>query len=72
MKIGRDRTMSIRTQNGGHVAVGTEFDMRSTTHAERNLIMEREARVAEWRKSLPKRKRPAHEKPGPVLWVQLQ
>lgn len=63
--------MSIRTANGGRADVGTEFDMRSTTQAERNLIMDREAKVAAWRKTLPKRKTPEHEKPGPIIWVQL-
>lgn len=61
----------IQTHNGGHAAVGMDFDMQSTTHAERNLIMEREARVATWRKSLPKRRKPEHEKPGPLTWVQF-
>lgn len=59
----------IKTANGGRAAVGTDFDMNSTTHAERNLIMEREARVAEWRKSLPKRRKPEHEKAGPISWI---
>lgn len=63
--------MTVRTNNGGHVAVGTELCLYSTTREERRLILEREQRVAEWRKSLPKRKQPEHEKPGPLVWVQL-
>lgn len=63
--------MSIQTHNGGHVAVGMELDHENTTREERDLIVQREERVAAWRKTLPKRKRPAHEKPGPVSWVQL-
>ncbi len=61
----------IQTANGGHVAVGTELCSYNTTREERSLILEREERVAAWRKTLPKRKRPEHEKPGPVSWVQL-
>lgn len=68
---GRCNTMSIQTHNGGHVAVGTELCSYNTTMEERQLILEREQRVAEWRKSLPKRKRPVHEKAGPVSWIQL-
>lgn len=63
--------MSISTDNGGHAAVGTELCKYSTTHEERELILAREERVAAWRKSLPKRKRPAHELPGPISWVAL-
>lgn len=62
---------SIQTHNGGYAEVGTEFDMRSTTQSERAAIVEREQRVAAWRKTLPRRKRPEHEKPGPVSWIQL-
>lgn len=63
--------MSVQTHNGGHAAVGTELCKYSTSQEERALILEREARVAAWRKSLPKRKRPAHELPGPIHWVAL-
>lgn len=61
----------MQTVNGNRIAVGTELCPFSTNRAERAAILEREARVAAWRKTLPKRKRPAHEKPGPVSWVQL-
>lgn len=63
--------MSIQTSNGGHVAVGTELCSYNTTREERQLILEREARVEAWRKSLPRKKKPAHEKAGPLVWVQL-
>jgi hypothetical protein len=63
--------MSIQTHNGGTAQVGTELCTYSTTREERDLILAREERVAAWRKTLPKRKRPEHEKPGPVSWVQL-
>jgi len=63
--------MSIQTHNGGHVAVGTELCVFSTTREERQRVLEREARVAVWRKSLPRKKKPAHEKAGPVEWYQL-
>lgn len=63
--------MSIQTHNGGHVAVGTELCLYSTSLEERQLILEREQRVAAWRKSLPKRTKPEHEKPGPISWVEL-
>lgn len=61
----------MRTANGGRAAVGTEMDYQSTTAAERAAILEREEKVRAWRKSLPKRKRPEHEKPGPVTWIVL-
>lgn len=61
----------VRTHNGGHVAVGTDLCSYSTTQQERALIIEREQRVAVWRKSLPKRRKPAHEKAGPVSWISL-
>jgi hypothetical protein len=61
----------VRTTNGGYAAVGTEFDYSNTTAAERRSIEEREQRLDAWRRSLPKRKRPAHEKAGPVTWIQL-
>ncbi len=64
--------MSIRTGNGGIAAVGKELCTASTTLAERRAILDREARLKAWRASLPKRKRPEHEKPGPVTWIQLQ
>jgi hypothetical protein len=63
--------VTIRTGNGGHAAVGTELCPFSTTRQERAAILEREERVAAWRKTLPKRKRPEHTKPGPVSWVAL-
>lgn len=63
--------MSIQTHNGGHVAVGTELCVHSTTREERQLILEREAKVAVWRKSLPRKRKPAHEKAGPITWIQL-
>lgn len=61
----------IRTNNGGHVAVGMDMDYASTTAAERAGILDREARLKEWRKTLPRRRKPAHEKAGPVSWVQF-
>lgn len=63
--------MSIRTANGGHAAVGKDFDYSNTTAAERRSIEEREQRLAAWRRSLPKRKRPAYEKAGPITWIRL-
>lgn len=63
--------MSLRTHNGGHVAVGTELCSYSTTREERELIIAREERVAAWRKTLPRRKRPIWEEPGAVTWIQL-
>lgn len=62
----------IATSNGGRAAVGKEFDYTNTTRAERAAVLARETRLKEWRKSLPKRKRPAHEKPGPLTWIQVQ
>lgn len=61
----------IRTSNGGHVAVGDELCPFNTTAAERAAILDRESRVKAWRRSLPKRKRPEHEKPGPVTWIKF-
>jgi hypothetical protein len=61
----------IRTHNSGHVAVGTELDFETTTAAERAAILEREARLKQWRKSLPRRRKPMHEKPGPVTWITM-
>ena len=61
----------IRTGNGGHAAVGTELCSFNTTRAERAAILEREERVAAWRKTLPRKRRPSHEKAGPVTWIQL-
>lgn len=63
--------MSIQTANGGHAAVGTELCPFSTSREERGLILAREERVEAWRKSLPRKKKPAHEKAGPVEWYQL-
>ena len=63
--------MSIQTQNGGIAQAGTELCTYNTTREERELILAREERVAAWRKTLPKRRKPAHEKAGAVIWVQL-
>ncbi|BEQ12864.1 hypothetical protein Ep4_005 [Pseudomonas phage Ep4] len=63
--------MALRTNNGGWASVGTEFDYSNTTRAERTAVLEREARLSAWRKTLPKRKKPAHEKAGPVAWIQF-
>lgn len=61
----------MRTANGGRAAVGTELDYENTTFAERSAVLEREQRLREWRKSLPRKKRRECEKPGPVTWIQL-
>lgn len=61
----------MRTANGGRAAVGTELDYSNTTRAERAAILEREASVKAWRKTLPKRRKPEHEKAGPVTWISL-
>lgn len=63
--------MSIRTANGGHVAVGTELCLKSTTAAERAAILDREERVRAWRKTLPRRKKPEHTKPGPISIISF-
>lgn len=60
------------TANGGRAAVGTELCPYSTTREEREAILKREAALREWRASLPKRKVPAHELPGPVTIIQLR
>ena len=60
------------TANGGRAAVGTELCYHSTTRAERNAILEREQRLKEWRRTLPKRKRPVHELPGPVTIIDMR
>ena len=52
--------------------MGTELCPYSTTREEREAILEREASLREWRASLPKRKVPAHELPGPVTIIQLR
>lgn len=62
----------ISTGNGGRAAVGTELCYHNTTAAERAAILDREERVKEWRRSLPKRKRPAHELPGPVTIIDMR
>lgn len=54
----------ILTHNGGIAAVGTEFD-DSVTEAERAVIIEREDRLAAWRRSLPKRRPRADQQHGP-------
>lgn len=60
------------TANGGRAAVGTELCPYSTTAAERAAIIEREARLKAWRATLPKRKVPQHELPGPVTIINLR
>jgi len=62
----------IKTANGGRAAVGTELCRYSTTREQRAYILELEQKAAEVRRKLPKRRKPEHEKPGPVTWVQLQ
>lgn len=61
----------MKTANGGHAAVGTELCRYSTTKEERAFILEREARLKEQRRSLPRKRKPEHEKPGPLTWVQF-
>lgn len=61
----------MRTANGGRAAVGTELCYKTTTAAERAGIIAREERLKEWRRSLPRKKRPEHEKPGPITIIQL-
>lgn len=61
----------MRTQNGGHAAVGTQLCLHSTTREERACILAREARLKEQRSKLPRRRKPEHERPGPVAWVQF-
>lgn len=63
--------MTVRTANGGIAANGNELCPYSTTKAERDGILAREARLKEWRAALPRKKRPAHEKPGPITHIQL-
>lgn len=62
----------IRTANGGRAACGLELDHENTTRAERLAILEREARLKEWRRSLPRKKKPESMRPGPVTIIQLQ
>lgn len=61
----------IRTANNGFVAVGTELCWHSTTAAERAAILDREERVRAWRKTLPRRKKPEHTKPGPISIISF-
>ncbi|MNJ09302.1 hypothetical protein D3C77_34450 [compost metagenome] len=61
----------IRTGNGGIASVGNELCLHNTTREERAAILEREQRIKEWRRSLPRKRKPEHEKPGPITWVQL-
>lgn len=61
----------IATANGGRAAVGTELCRYSTTKEERAYILEREAKAKEYRRSLPRKRKPEHEKPGPLTWIQL-
>lgn len=51
------------------IAVGSS--LLGVRNEERKLILEREARVKEWRKSLPRRKKPDSQKPGPVTWIRM-
>lgn len=51
--------------------MGTELCPHSTTHAQRQGILAREALLKEWRKSLPRKKKPDYMKPGPVTHIQL-
>ena len=62
----------MMTVNGGRAAVGTELCYHSTTAAERDAILEREQRIKAWRRTLPKRKRPEHELPGPVTIIDAR
>lgn len=61
----------IRTANGGRASVGTEFDYTNTTREEREAVLAREERVRQWRRSLPKRRKRDHEKPGPLTWIKV-
>lgn len=61
----------MRTSNGGRAAVGTALCPYSTTKEERAYILDREARLKEQRRGMPRRKKPEHEKPGPLTWVQF-
>lgn len=62
----------MRTFNGGRAAVGTQLCTRSTTAAEREYILLREQIAKEFRKGLPRRKRPEHEKPGPITIIDMR
>ncbi len=62
----------MRTNNGGIAAYGMDLDHTNTTREERAAILDREARVKAWRKTLPRKRKPEHEKPGPVTWIQLR
>lgn len=59
---------SVRSSSGNIIAVGMEFD-RSVSRAERRMIEEREAAYRERQRALPKRRKPDHEKAGPVSWI---
>lgn len=61
----------MRTTNGGRAAVGMDLCVHSTTLDERRGILAREELLRKWRKSLPRKRKPAHEKPGPVTIIQL-
>jgi len=61
----------VRTSNGGRAAVGTELCTYSTTRAERQGILAREATIKAERAARPRKKRPEHTKPGPVTFIQL-
>lgn len=61
----------MRTANGGRAAVGTELCHVTTTKQERDNILRLEAAAKEYTKSLPRRRKPEHEKPGPVTWIQF-
>lgn len=51
--------------------MATEFDLKSTTRELRASILLREKAARDYTKSLPKRRKPEHEKAGPVTWIQL-
>lgn len=51
--------------------MATEFDVKSTTRELRASILLREKAAREYTKSLPKRRKPDHEKAGPILWIQF-
>lgn len=62
----------MRTNNGGIAAYGMDLCHESTTREERAAILDREARVKAWRKTLPRKRKPEHEKPGPVTIIDMR
>ncbi len=62
----------MKTNNGGFAAYGTVLDHENTTRCERAAILDREARVKAWRKTLPRKRKPEHEKPGPVTIIDMR